>query len=99
MVVSLLSCNENKNEKTKTVLIASYTLPCQAGELATDCMQVKWSKDQKDWEHLYSPIEGFEYEKGYNYELLIKEDNVVNPPADASSIKYTLLKIVSKEKK
>ena len=45
----------------------------------------------------YSQIEGFEYEEGYTYELLVQVDPVENPPADASSLNYTLMEIVDKQ--
>ena len=82
----------------KTIYVAAHTVPCQAGMIATDCMQFKWKKNQKEWGNFYDNIEGFTYEKGHAYELLVKESKVDNPPADASSIQYTLVKIISKNK-
>ena len=48
---------------------------------------------------MYSPIEGFEYEEGYEYVIEVKTENIDNPPIDGSSIKYILTKIISKTKK
>lgn len=53
-----------------------------------------------DWSFFYSNIEGFNYEPGYEYVLEVKKEDVKEPtPADASSIKYILVKEVSKNKK
>ena len=43
-------------------------------------------------------ITGFTYERGYEYELLVKKTNLANPPQDSGSIRYELISIVSKTK-
>ena len=60
------------------------------------CMQVKTDPDG-EYEFFYSQIEGFEYEEGYEYELLVQVDPVENPPADASSLQYTLIEVVDRQ--
>jgi uncharacterized lipoprotein NlpE involved in copper resistance len=92
------SCNSNSRANGKTLYIAAETKPCQAGVMQKECMQIKWKKDQKDWENFYDNIEGFIYEKGNEYELIINETKIDYPPADAPNIKYTLVKVVSKNK-
>ncbi len=47
-------------------------------------------------EYFYDSIVGFEYEEGYNYELRVELIDRENPPADASSVIYTLVNLVSK---
>ncbi|MCD7927044.1 MAG: DUF4377 domain-containing protein [Bacteroides sp.] len=46
---------------------------------------------------LFSGINGFEYEKGYEYNLLVEKITLSNPPADASNLKYRLIEVLSKE--
>lgn len=60
------------------------------------CYQVKETAEG-EWEFFYSEIEGFDYEAGYQYELLVREEAVANPPADGSSLRWELLEVVSKE--
>jgi hypothetical protein len=60
------------------------------------CMQVK-SDPNAEYEFFYSQIEGFEFEEGFEYELEVQVDPVANPPADASSLEYTLLRILNKQ--
>lgn len=52
----------------------------------------------EDWSYLYDEIEGFNYELGYIYDIKVRKVEVENPPADASSIKYILVNVRSKEK-
>lgn len=51
-----------------------------------------------DWSYLYDKIEGFDYEKGYIYDLKVRKINIENPPADGSTIKYVLVNVRSKER-
>jgi heat shock protein HslJ len=59
------------------------------------CLQVRESSDAS-WTLLYDAIVGFDYEPGFLYEIRIQEEAVANPPADASSIRRTLVSILSK---
>ena len=43
----------------------------------------------------FNTIAGFTYEKGNEYELLVKKTKLANPPQDSGSIKYELIRIVS----
>src|SRR5690606_37057207 len=57
------------------------------------CMLVK-ENPEDDYTYFYSQIEGFEFEPGYEYELRVQVTPVENAPADASSLKYTLVEVV-----
>ena len=50
-----------------------------------------------EWQFHYSGITGFDYEWGYVYDLKIRKSPVDNPPADGSSVEYTLEEIISKK--
>lgn len=81
----------------KNFIIASQTVDC-TGVAPMKCLQVK-EKETDLWENFYSNIEGFTYEPGFEYVLKVKTEKIENPPMDGSSIKYTLIKQVSKTKK
>ncbi|KFE98003.1 hypothetical protein IX39_16490 [Chryseobacterium formosense] len=81
----------------KTMIIASETTDC-TGVAPMKCLQVK-EKESDSWGNFYSNIEGFTYEPGFEYVLKVKTEKIENPPMDGSSIKYTLVKQVSKTKK
>lgn len=88
----LMSCTTTNNIYRYT--IASANADC-VGVAPQKCLLVK-KGDTKDWEFFYSSIDGFSYEPGYEYVLDIKEEKRDNIPADVSSIKYTLVKEISK---
>ena len=95
MALSFAACTGSEN--TEKLTIASQQGDC-VGVAPMKCLLVK--KDgQKDWEFFYNNIEGFNYEPGYEYVLEVKVENVDNPAADQSSLKYTLVKEISKEQK
>lgn len=48
-----------------------------------------------NWNRFYDGIGGFNYAPGKIYNLSVKVEEIKNPPADGSSLKYTLLKIKS----
>ena len=43
-------------------------------------------------------IKGFTYEKGNEYELLVKKTTLANPPQDDVNVRYELISIVSQRK-
>lgn len=80
--------------------VNSYTVNC-SGVGPRTCLLVQKGKEIVDgeWKNFYANIEGFEYEPGYIYKLEVKEDSIplAEVPADASSIKYTLVKELEKK--
>jgi len=67
-----------------------------------ECLQIQKGDELKPngWTLLYSPIEGFEYEQGYVYKIIVNEQAIAaeHVPADASSIKYRLVKVIQKNR-
>ncbi|MEE1885484.1 DUF4377 domain-containing protein [Pedobacter flavus] len=62
------------------------------------CLQVKY-KSSTEWQNFYGPIEGFNFEPGNEYLIKIKTIDVKNPPADGSTKRYVLKRIIKKTKK
>lgn len=91
----------NTNEENVfTYWIGSSTVPC-TGVAPIQCMQVKKGADfdALEWTYFYDTIKGFDYKPGYVYKLKVKEEKIPldQVPADASSIKYTLIKMLDKK--
>jgi len=78
----------------KTLFIGPELVDCE-GAGPQKCMLVKESPDG-EYGLFYDQIEGFDYEEGYEYEIVVEVTKVENPPADASSLKYSLVEVVSK---
>lgn len=102
--VGLLGCSkfDFKENESYTLLgtlirVNSYTVNCQ-GIIPMRCMLVQ--DDDKigteDWEYFYQTIQGFDYEEGFIYDLDVKIITIENPPADASSLQYQLIKLIEK---
>jgi len=78
----------------KEVLVAHFVSDC-VGVGPQQCLSVRESTDD-DWTLWYDPIDGFEHETGYDYRLMIRETTISDPPADASSIRWTLIEVLEK---
>ena len=94
VVAGLSACSGGS---TETLTVASETRQCY-GVGIQECMLVKSAGDET-WSFFYGNIEGFDYEPGYEYVLKVRKEEVKNPPQDASSVKYVLVRIVSKVEK
>ena len=92
-LVTMLSV-QTYAEETKTIFIGPSLMNC-VGVGPQVCMMIKESPDS-DWTYFYDSIEGFEYEEGFEYKLEVSITEIENPPADASSLKYELVKTVYK---
>ena len=96
------SCASSANiepELTVTLMrINSYTETCQ-GLIEQQCLLVQEGSaiDSDNWSYFYSEIEGFDYETGFLYDLEVHISARPKPVAvDASSLRYELIKIISK---
>ena len=87
-------------ESEINMMVNSYTVDC-VGETEGTCLLVQEGDmiGTENWENFFysDSIEGFNYEPGYIYGLQVKKTEVENPPAGGSSIRYELVKIVTKE--
>ena len=85
---------ENVQGEIVTLFVGPETVDC-VGVGPQTCLLVKENPDD-EYMYFYDTIGGFQYEPGYEYELLVLVEPVENPPADASSLKYTLVAEVGK---
>ncbi|MFC5473373.1 DUF4377 domain-containing protein [Paraherbaspirillum soli] len=75
--------------KIKFIYVAPQKAPCSAGVMQTTCFQIRERKEDP-WQLWYGDINGFAFTPGHDYRLRILEEQIANPPADASSVKWTL---------
>ena len=59
-----------------------------------ECMQVAYTEGGEP-ELFYSGIDGFEFVEGTSYVIDVKVTPVASPPADGSSLSYSLVGVVS----
>ena len=82
--------------KSETLYVNSRLVDC-VGVAPMKCMQVRQTPDA-EWELFYTQIEGFVFTPGYRYKLLVNVSELENVPADASSLRYVLVKQLEKTK-
>ena len=79
---------------TKTIYVAPQSARC-TGVAPMECLQVR-SSPSEPWSLWYAGIEGFAYQPGYLYTLEVDEYRVAQPPADGSSIRWVLKRVVER---
>ena len=87
------------NESIESVFwVSGYYADCDAGAGNMKCLKIHRGEklEASNWEYFYAPIQGFEMEEGISKKILVKEESLdpKQVPADASSIKYTQLKVL-----
>lgn len=97
-VLLYTACNDSTGPEREllTLQVAAQTVSCQ-GEAVQQCYLVR-QKSSEEWGNFYAPIEGFEYEPGYEYTILVLRMPLANPPMDGADSVYRLIRILSKER-
>lgn len=98
ILLLIVSCTQQEADNEFTYWVNSYTVDC-VGVAPMRCMLIQKGETlvAGEWQNFYSQIEGFDFQAGYIYKIKVLEEKLENVPADASSIRYTLVKV--KEKK
>lgn len=99
--IALSTCENKSSEKNaETILYVNSSKVGCTGVGKMQCLQTQESETLKlnDWKNFYGNIEGFEYEPGYIYKLSVKKEKLdpATVPADASTLKYSLVKVIEK---
>ena len=90
------SCKKEKTETKIFIVAAQKTICTPIYGTPHPCLQVKESGNDP-FRGFGENIEGFVYEVGFEYVIEVKIYDIENPPADASSKRYVLLRIISKK--
>jgi heat shock protein HslJ len=91
--------SENQNMEEKVFWINSTKLPCQ-GVGPMTCLQIQEGAEIEEgkWLNFFSNIEGFDYKSGNIYRIKVNVEQLTPPiPADASSLRYTLIEVISEK--
>lgn len=82
--------------KTEILIVADQKTAC-TGVGQMECLQVKRVNEDK-YSLFYQNIERFNFVAGYFYVLEVQTTGVKNPPADGSSVKYRLKRVLGRVK-
>ncbi len=94
-----LSCSDENESRELNMWIASHTetVTEPVGGVKRSCMMYKLD-ESANWMPLSSHIEGFQYEVGFEYVLLVRMTPIKKPMQDQSDVSYSLIRILSKKK-
>ena len=95
LILALTGCSSNSGTDNTEVLFIKHHLQECVGVGPRTCMLTRPSANG-NWNLMYSGIQGFDYEWGFDYEVRVRSRGIENPPADASSRVYELVSIISK---
>ena len=103
IVLALLASCRSGKEPTSgetpvvlSLLIGPEKVDC-IGEGPQLCYLVK-EEEEEDWANFYGEIDGFTFEAGYNYEILVEKIKIPNPMADGPAFRYRLVNVLEKLK-
>lgn len=82
-------------EEVLVLEVAAQRVSC-VGEMSGECLQVR-EPGEEEWRTFHSAIEGFQHEEGVRYTLEVGRRERLNPPADAGSYAYRLIRIIEQE--
>ncbi|MBR4300170.1 MAG: DUF4377 domain-containing protein, partial [Bacteroidales bacterium] len=106
LLTTSFSCNKSNPDKTTDTDIKIITLYVNSelgvyndGEsgLQLDAMMVREDEDAEWSIRTLNSIAGFEYCRGFEYELKVEKSHIENPAEGAASIEYKLVEILSEE--
>ena len=92
---ALGACDKNDDYTVREWTVASQLGISHGFHTLQPVLLVK-ANDDTSWRAVYEGIEGFDYEPGYEYKLRIKAKQLAEPLQDASSVRYSLLELISK---
>lgn len=92
LAAALLVTGCSAGEDTTRLWIGPELVECE-GVAPMMCLQVAYAEDA-EYELFYDQIAGFEPVEGTSYVIDVNITEVEDPPADASSLEYTLVEIV-----
>jgi hypothetical protein len=92
LAVGLAGCGSDDDD-TIRLWIEPALVDCEGGAGPQLCLEVARSEDGK-LELFYSEIEGFDFQEGTSYVIDVSVEEVADPPADGSSLRYTLVEVI-----
>ena len=94
LALSGCASSVSPDEEVIVLEVAADTVEC-IGEATQRCLQVRYPGSER-WTRFYDSIEGFTHEEGVRYRLEVLRRRVTDPPADASSFRYRLLRVLDR---
>ena len=103
-MLSLASCSSDDDDKdiveqvTIFVSAETGTYNVVPGNTFVEGMMIREQGESAFYCVSFHTITDFTYERGHEYELLVKRTTLANPPQDSGNYRYELVRIVSDKK-
>ena len=100
-MLSLVSCSSDDDDKDiveqVTIFVSAETGTYQnvPDNNYVEGMMIREQGESTSYCVSFQTITGFTYERGHEYELLVKRTTLANPPQDSGKYRYELVRIVS----
>lgn len=108
LIFSLFGCADKANfsgkelKKNEKIYWVAGTMVDCIGVGKMNCIQIQVGDkiEKGNWTLFYNDIDGFVYEPGYIYKLIVREQILAaeNLPADVSNLKVSLVKVLKKKR-
>ena len=101
---SFASCSSNDDDKDIVEQVTIYvsaetgTYNIVPSNIFAEGMMIREEGESAFYCVSFQEIMGFTYERGHEYELLVKRTTLANPPQDSSKYRYELVRIISDKK-
>ncbi|WP_460219278.1 DUF4377 domain-containing protein [Psychroserpens sp. MEBiC05023] len=86
-----------KSKEIVVLKVNAQEVECDGAHGKQRCLEIKELGIDKEWQLEYDGIKGFEFKPGFVYNLQVQKIELKDPPQDASSIVYKLIKVIKKE--
>jgi hypothetical protein len=102
LFLALISCDEatqNIVDESAPVRVSAFTGNC-AMDFSSPCYRIQEGAElgSGTWKNVSTPINGFTYEEGFTYLLIVRIEREIDSTSETPRLKYTLVKILSKDK-
>lgn len=84
-------------DKTEQITVASQQADC-TGAAPQKCFLIK-TKNDRSWQYLTTPIEGFNYEPGNEYIIIVKRKKIKEPATDQTPFRFIFVKEITKKRR
>lgn len=93
---TLTSCELPKKQPLeKTLYIGANMVKCMGKDEFQKCLLVK-ERPEDQYTYYYDQIEGFHFEEGNEYQLVVREEAVEHSSTESTTIKWVLVEVVNK---
>lgn len=102
LFLALISCDEatqNIVDESAPMRVSAFPGNCGL-DFSMPCYRIQEGAElgSGTWKNMSTPINGFTYEEGFTYLLIVKIEREADATSETPKLKYTLVKVLSKDK-